>query len=417
MGSERYILKRLLEGVEPDTEMERELDERTYYAQDGTQYWKRNGKFCKWTEEGGRVEITEEEYQKALASDGVSTKRTSAPTKAEAPKKEDAKEEPINVQGHTINYNPSTKYWDVKDANGKTKMEAMTKDDAIGFAKGEPESKEATPKATNFGDTPTEYPWMTKEEQEALNSIPKYLDKPIEQWGDYSLTKGDEYLTFDNIDDLKKELEYRGLPNDLLKMSKYNVKDGMVQKSKGNVTITAYPVANPEWDAAYDKAAKAYKARKAPKKSPEPKLGDDISYKGKAYTIIKHEGNGMMTLRPTDKIDDYEEALSGNGDSFYDIHLDKSQLSGNKDTFDTDRARFKDDSESDYISYNGCRDFDHTSWDIDGMETTIQRNPNGAGYYIQNEDFDMEFNTKKDLVDYLRDSGADYIGQDSENDY
>lgn len=222
MGSERYILKRLLEGVEPDAEMEQELDERTYYAPDGTQYWKRNGKFCKWTEEGGRVEITEEEYQKALASDGVSTKRVNTPTKAE---------EPINVQGHTINYNHDTKYWDVKDANGKVKMEAMTKEDAVGFAKGEPESKEN-------------------------------------------------------------------------------------------------------------------------------------------YTSIEQRRNA-----------------------------------------------FYDDSESDYVSYDGCRDFDHTSWDIDGMETTIKRNPSGRGYYLQNEDFDMDFDTKGDLVNYLRDNVAEFIGNDSENDY
>lgn len=75
-----------------------------------------------------------------------------------------------------------------------------------------------------------------------------------------------------------------------------------------------------------------------------------------------------------------------------------------------------DDTESDYISYKDVKRFDHTSWDIDGYETTIVKRPEG-GYYLQNEDYDEEFETKGDLVRYLQDMEADYIGQDSENDY
>lgn len=76
-----------------------------------------------------------------------------------------------------------------------------------------------------------------------------------------------------------------------------------------------------------------------------------------------------------------------------------------------------DDTESDNFRYDGVRDFDHTSWEMDGQAATIVRRPQGYGYYLQTEDYDEEFETKQDLINYLKDSGADYIGQDSENDY
>lgn len=36
------------------------------YTINGIQYWKRNGKFRSWTKEGGRVDITEDEYLIAI---------------------------------------------------------------------------------------------------------------------------------------------------------------------------------------------------------------------------------------------------------------------------------------------------------------------------------------------------------------
>lgn len=81
------------------------------------------------------------------------------------------------------------------------------------------------------------------------------------------------------------------------------------------------------------------------------------------------------------------------------------------------RNAFYDDSESDHVHYGGVRDFDHTTWDIDGEEATIQRNPSGRGYYLQTEDYDEEFDTKGDLVHFLRSRKAEFIGEDSDSDY
>ena len=82
----------------------------------------------------------------------------------------------------------------------------------------------------------------------------------------------------------------------------------------------------------------------------------------------------------------------------------------------------RDPSESDHINYDGVSDFDHTTWYIDGFDTQISRNVDSEGnplpgYYVQNEDWDMEFDTKADLVKYLRDNEADFQGYDSEKDY
>lgn len=70
------------------------LNEKTYTI-NGVQYWKRMGKFCKWTEQMGRVEISEDEYLQALAS--MSTKAT--PSTKDVSKKEPRKvEEPKNYK-------------------------------------------------------------------------------------------------------------------------------------------------------------------------------------------------------------------------------------------------------------------------------------------------------------------------------
>lgn len=77
----------------------------------------------------------------------------------------------------------------------------------------------------------------------------------------------------------------------------------------------------------------------------------------------------------------------------------------------------QDDTESLYTSYDGVKNFDHTTWMVDGYETTIQKNPSSRGYYLQNEDYDEEFDTKRDLVNYLRDHNGEFQGYDSEKDY
>lgn len=59
MNSEREILHRLFESED--------LDEKTYTVGD-TQYWKRSGKFYKWTSSTGKSECSEDEYYKALSS-------------------------------------------------------------------------------------------------------------------------------------------------------------------------------------------------------------------------------------------------------------------------------------------------------------------------------------------------------------
>ena len=76
MNSERNILKRLLESskYEDNNSSYKELDEKTYTIGD-TQYWKRSGKYYKWTASTGKAEVSEDEYYKVLSS-GDSVKNT-----------------------------------------------------------------------------------------------------------------------------------------------------------------------------------------------------------------------------------------------------------------------------------------------------------------------------------------------------
>lgn len=58
------------------------------------------------------------------------------------------------------------------------------------------------------------------------------------------------------------------------------------------------------------------------------KLGEEVRWQGKKYTVIKvdKEGtaNAMLTLRPSDKVT--EAAFEGGGNSFWDIHLERWQI-------------------------------------------------------------------------------------------
>lgn len=121
-----------------------------------------------------------------------------------------------------------------------------------------------TKKVTNFGGKQNPYSWMSKEENEKLSSIPKYVDKPVEQWGDYSITQGNYHENFKSIDELKSALKFRGLPSSLANfdVKKFKSDDGYIQNDYQNVGVYAYPEVNPDWDKAYDEASKAARKRR-----------------------------------------------------------------------------------------------------------------------------------------------------------
>lgn len=105
---------------------------------------------------------------------------------------------------------------------------------------------------------------MSKEENEKLSSIPKYVNKPTDQWGDYSITQGDYHENFDSIDELKSALKYRGLPLSLANfdIKKFKTENGYIQNDYQNAGVFAYPEVNPEWDKAYDEVSQAARKRR-----------------------------------------------------------------------------------------------------------------------------------------------------------
>lgn len=125
-------------------------------------------------------------------------------------------------------------------------------------------SKKIEVKTTNFGGKYEPYSWMTKEENDKLSKIPKYLDKPVDEWGDYSITQGNYHENFSSISELKSALKYRGLPESLANFStnKFKSEDGYIQNDYRNAGVFAYPQINPEWDKAYDEASKASRSRR-----------------------------------------------------------------------------------------------------------------------------------------------------------
>lgn len=119
-------------------------------------------------------------------------------------------------------------------------------------------------KTTNFGGKYEPYSWMTTEENDKLSKIPKYLDKPVDEWGDYSITQGNYHENFSSISELKSALKHRGLPESLANFNtnKFKSEDGYIQNDYRNAGVFAYPQINPEWDKAYDEASKASRSRK-----------------------------------------------------------------------------------------------------------------------------------------------------------
>lgn len=132
------------------------------------------------------------------------------------------------------------------------------------YYKKDKENNKKKTKFTNFGGKQEPYSWMSKEENEKLSSIPKYVDKPVEQWGDYSITQGGYHENFKSIDELKSALKYRGLPSSLANFDtkKFKSDDGYIQNDYQNAGVYAYPEVNPEWEKAYDEAAKAARERR-----------------------------------------------------------------------------------------------------------------------------------------------------------
>lgn len=94
-----------------------QLNEKTYTI-NGVQYWKRNGKFCKWTEKMGRIEIPEEEYLQALAS--MNTGAT--PSKEDVSKKE---RKPVEVPKNYKEAKPEDLALLAKEGNKKAEEEII----------------------------------------------------------------------------------------------------------------------------------------------------------------------------------------------------------------------------------------------------------------------------------------------------
>ena len=62
--------------------------------------------------------------------------------------------------------------------------------------------------------------------------------------------------------------------------------------------------------------------------------------------------------------------------------------------------------------------YDFTVWNTDSGEIlSIRENYKGCRYYVDAEDYDMDFKTKKELEDFLKFENATFVGYDSENDW
>lgn len=283
------------------------INEKTYTIGD-TQYWKRNGKCYKWTQSQGKVEISEDDYYKALSGG------TSGNDKVKNTDPANDKTRDTTKSSGKLNYSPEmTKF---KNALGSVVLDSKEEyhrlvDDLLS---GKPMDKSPE----------------VKKLEKALNQI---------------VTDSDEE---------KKEIVHK-IVDDALNNT-YTSND----KAKKYKDMYAKATADYERSLTKDDKEELDKINKhSARRSGE--------YMSKLYHDVKHPN--------------------------------------------------RDDSESDYIKYNGVSDFDHTTWDVNGMESTIVRNPYGRGYYLHNEDYDEEFDTKADLINFLKSYNAELQGYDSENDY
>lgn len=305
------------------------INERTYNVGDA-QYWKRNGKCYKWTQSQGKVEISEDDYYKALS--GTSSK--------------DAKPSDNKKSINTVNHgNDSTIDYDYN------KKESTLKFNDYEY--------KVTPKDTSMSvdDVVKHYA-----------NIAKHSNGRAMQWLKQNANL--ERINKKDSDDMPKGMRSVDTPAG---------KIYRVDSKSGSDFIQINPTGEDE------------------------------------YELVVYD-NGSIT--PTDKATGISKSDAFKLAKDYMNNSNYYKTGKNEYTpIDKRRNQFSDDSESDYIKYNGVSDFDHTTWDVNGMESTIVRNPSGRGYYLQNEDYDEEFDTKADLINFLKSYNAELQGYDSENDY
>lgn len=527
MNSERNILKRLLESskYEDNNSSDKELDEKTYTIGD-TQYWKRSGKYYKWTASTGKTEVSEDEYYKALSS-GESVKNTdpgndkAKDTPSEEPKNEPKKESPYSKYGFTKK--PTEKM--VGSIAGKYITGDEARDITYVLTNRNGEMANIVNHDKQYGDKPGTFEGsvdrMMKDPkirsyyqgqlEDGINKVQKHGTEEEKNMINYIKDKWDEYVkntdpsnkskeTDDPVskqsNSTKDKLEYSGPTKKVIqgktfkvdtssgkpvirasmydtnerlsKLNKFAKENGitieyeeskkksepMVDKGKKYKDMYAKATADYEKSqTSQDKSeldkinrhsakrageymSKLYHDAMHPNdKSSMPKGMRSVQFSnGEGYRVDSKSGSDFIQINPTGK-GKYELVVYDNGSL---VPTDKKQNISKEDAFklakdtmdkseyyktgkvsftDKRRNEFYDDSESDYVNYDGVKNFDHTTWDIDGYETTIKRNDSGKGYYLQNEDFDMEFDTKGDLVDYLKDNEASFAGYDSEKDY
>lgn len=370
MNSERNILSKLLEG-KVCVERCESLDEKTYTVGD-TQYWKRSGKYYSWTEAGGRKEIGEDDYMKAISggSSGGSVKNTEPSKDAAKKDPEPSKKSDVPKSDTNKVNNSGTKDYVIprsyKDPR-RDDLEKTLRDEIRGMGSGDIISIDDDDFVKS--STPNKFIRRTtvngKEYKDVVN-------------GTYILQQAMVMGVKDKKVSVKKKSEEIEMPKG---MRAVQTPSGKFYRVDNPTTGSDWIQINPTGDGKYELAvidrqnlAGSYKRQGLSKKD--------------AFELAKDVMN-----KPTPE--------------------PKSEPS----PIEKRRNAFSDDSESDYVNYGGVRDFDHTTWEVDGEEATIQRNPSGRGYYLQTEDYDEEFDTKGDLVHFLRSHSAEFQGYDSEKDY
>ena len=529
MNSERNILSRLLEG-NVSAEMT-ELDERTYTVGD-TQYWKRAGKFYSWTAAGGRKECSEEDYMKAISGgSGDSPKHTEPsndaakkpePSKSSDPKLGDA----VDWKGETytiirqsdngmMTLRPTDKIDDYEEAyegGGDSYYDFhIDKYQLTGQRKPEP-PKPASPKkpeADSKPKTSKDNPAVIDSDKPFTNAeIMKVLgvsemDWELEPAGygngykDYKVTSGGETHFIRRMTPTKTVSRKKPTPAAKKSDPEPKMPEGMraVQTPSGEFYRVSSPSGsdwiqvNPTGDGKYELAvidrnnlAGSYK-KQGLTKADAFKMAKDVMDKGHSTSSsskipsAKEDYFGTANPYRVGRSGDFEKDMKfiqgrepgvtaqiAYGDKTIEyarkVADNKWMTDSGKTLSDNDvasvayddgkvilnymikhkpeepkpepkkpdpkpeptpieqrRNAFYDDSESDYVSYDGVRDFDHTTWIVGDEEAIIKRNPSGRGYYLQTDEYDEDFDTKGDLVHFLRSRGAEFQGQDSEHDY
>lgn len=426
------------------------LNEKTYTVGD-TQYWKRNGKTYKWTADGGRQECSEDEYYKAL-SGGTSSNdavKNTEPTedKANDPVDDTLEKDVHNYLNHSLGsgetnarvdgikrnkdgtitidystdvkvpvgvdsetgaqeYEDDTEYKsvtlkpeDLKKSSVDNDMHAKSSND---YEKSQLKLKSSEP--AKVGTTKTLGDWSyTKVGDDSWETT--YKGKKQSNRTDADIKRVFSGADTVSVDD---KSEYTGPTKKVIQGKTFKV-----DTSSGKPTITA---------SMYDTNERLSKLNKFAKENgitieyeESKKKSEPMVDKGKKYKDMYAKATADYDKSQTSKDKSDLERINKHSAKRMGDYIDKlyhDTMHPPKD----DKIEY-DDSESDYIKYDGVSDFDHTTWSVNGYETTIQKNDRGRGYYLQNEDYDMEFDTKRDLINYLKNSGAEFYGYDSEKDY